>query len=251
MNAPSDAILDHPLITERYFFPRPDAPAEITWVDVDGARLACYHHRPFEQGRTVVHFHGNGEVVADYLPWFPKLFESRGLNTFLAEFRGYGASTGTPLYGSMLDDVEPIFRAVDRPEEQMIVFGRSLGSTYALELAARHPNLCGMIIESGIADPLERLRLRFLPGELGESDEMLAQAAARRLNHQVKLSRFNGKLLIIHAADDTILNASNPERLAQWGNPAKTEMVLFEHGDHNGVMSDNFDAYWAAVDRFL
>ena len=41
---------------------------------------------------------------------------------FLAEYRGYGQSTGTPLMRGMLDDVEQIFEAIGRPPEEIIVF---------------------------------------------------------------------------------------------------------------------------------
>ncbi|MCP4677339.1 MAG: hypothetical protein GY854_17860 [Deltaproteobacteria bacterium] len=32
--------------------------------------LACRYHKPFADAKTVVHFHGNGETVADYVPFF-------------------------------------------------------------------------------------------------------------------------------------------------------------------------------------
>src|SRR5690606_22444148 len=40
------SLFDHPLITERYFFPRPDRPARITPIEVEGATLACAIHAP-------------------------------------------------------------------------------------------------------------------------------------------------------------------------------------------------------------
>jgi hypothetical protein len=243
--------LDHPLIAERYFFPRPDAPSKITPVKVDGAELACYAHRPFADGRTVVHYHGNGETVADYLPWFPRHMEERGLNTFLVEYRGYGASTGVPLYGRMLDDADPIFDAVGGRADRLIVFGRSVGSTYAIELASRHPDIFGLIIESGIADPLERLKIRFAPGELGNDDDALEREAAERLDHRAKLSGLLGRMLVMHAADDSLLDVSHGRRLAGWGPAGRTELVVFPRGDHNAIMTVNAQAYWAAVDRFL
>ena len=46
--------------------------------------------------KTVIYFHGNGEVVADYLPSFPEWITRAGCNVLLAEYRGYGMSSGTP-----------------------------------------------------------------------------------------------------------------------------------------------------------
>ncbi|MFU8806292.1 MAG: alpha/beta hydrolase, partial [Bradymonadaceae bacterium] len=61
-------ILDHPLITERYFFPFDTSPSNPHWVDTGEHRLACYGEMRHPGAMTVIHFHGNGEVVSDYLP---------------------------------------------------------------------------------------------------------------------------------------------------------------------------------------
>ena len=89
------SLLDHPLISERYFFPRADAPADPFWIDCDdGTRLACAYNETDPSAPTVVHFHGNGEVVADYLDGFPGLINRMGCNCFFAEFRAYGLWCG-------------------------------------------------------------------------------------------------------------------------------------------------------------
>src|SRR5437016_2450050 len=71
MHQPS-TMLDHPLVSSRYFFPRREAFPHPYWVDAaDGSKLACSYHEAHPAATTVVYFHGNGEVVADYLPGFP------------------------------------------------------------------------------------------------------------------------------------------------------------------------------------
>jgi hypothetical protein len=55
-------ILDHPIISQRYFFPRADSLNEPFRVETKGVELLC--HRSAGDP-MVVHFHGNGEVVAD------------------------------------------------------------------------------------------------------------------------------------------------------------------------------------------
>jgi len=56
----------------------------------------------------------------------------------------------------MLGDGEAAINAAGIKPERAIALGRSIGSLYAIELAHRQPTLAGLIIESGIADPLER-----------------------------------------------------------------------------------------------
>ncbi len=90
-------ILDHPIVSSRYFFPRREFLPDPYWVEAaDGSRLACHYQAVHPDAKTVVYFHGNGEVVADYLPSFPEWITRAGCNVLLAEYRGYGMSSGTP-----------------------------------------------------------------------------------------------------------------------------------------------------------
>ena len=234
----TSSILDHHLISERYFFPRYAPIADPVLVDVGGAILACHAQHPHAGAPTLLHFHGNGEVVADYLPDFADALVALGLNVFFAEYRGYGGSTGKPALASMLDDVEAVFQAVGAPEEQIVVYGRSVGSLYAIELASRHAGLRGLVIESGIADPLERVSLRVTAEELGVTNEILEAAARERLDHQKKLAAFPGPMLVLHARHDHLVSVAHAERLSSWAQ-GPSELRIFENGDHNSILAFN------------
>ena len=104
----------------------------------------------------MVYFHGNGEVVADYLPSFAQWFNRAGYNLLLAEYRGYGMSSGIPALAGMLDDVVPILDSLGRPDEKLVLFGRSIGSLYAIHGVGQRPKIGGLIIESGVADLAQR-----------------------------------------------------------------------------------------------
>ncbi|MBW2529715.1 MAG: alpha/beta fold hydrolase [Deltaproteobacteria bacterium] len=246
------SLLDRPVLSERYFFPRREMPeGPLRPVDVGDASLSCLHV-PAEAGRpTVLFFHGNGEVVADYWPWLVDAWRQRGFGVMLAEYRGYGGSTGTPCLVGMLDDVDALLAATGCADGEVLVFGRSVGSIYALELARRHPTVAGLVLESGIADVLERIRLRVRPAELGTTDEGLAAEVAAHLDHRAKLDRYRGPLLVMHAAGDSLVDCSHGQRLASWGSPDDTELVLLDQGDHNSVMMLNWSEYWRTIDRFV
>ena len=150
-------ILNHRLISERYFFPRKGGFNDPFWVDCGDARLACSYHQIDPAAKTLIHFHGNGEIVDDWQGDFVEIILQMGCNVFLAELRGYGQSTGTPQLEKMLSDVVPTVEALQRPVSDLIFFGRSVGSLFAIEAAARFPEAAGLIIESGVADVKERL----------------------------------------------------------------------------------------------
>jgi pimeloyl-ACP methyl ester carboxylesterase len=172
-----------------------------------------------------------------------------GWDLLLAEYRGYGGSTGAPLLGRMLGDVEAVMRAAGAPE-RVVVFGRSVGSLFALEAVARFPGVAGLILESAIADPLERLSLRVDPAELGVTAAAFEAAVAERLDHRRKIGGYRGPVLVLHSRHDGLVEVSHAERLAAWaGGPAR--LLVFEDGDHNSILAENADAYLEAVGEFL
>ena len=241
-------IFDHRLITERYFFPRPDALDDAVEIEVDGATLKCASHRPHGgDAPLLVHFHGNGEVAGDYVPDVAELFAKAGLDTFFVEYRGYGRSSGVPGLARMLGDVGRVLGALDVPRERTFVYGRSIGSIYAIEAAHREPGLGGLILESGIADPLERVLLRVSPEELGVTREALEAEAKACFDHEGKLGAFPGPVLVLHAANDGMVDRTHAERNARWAR--RSELVLFPRGDHNSILAYNLPAIVERVRR--
>ena len=250
------SLLDHPVLTARLFFPRRTPVGDPFFVTAsDGtSRLACFRWARHPGAPTIVHFHGNGEVVSDYLPEMAGAFANLGVNVLFAEYRGYGGSTGAPpALGEMLDDGAMVLAASEERVQNIVLFGRSIGSLFAIELAARYPNVRGLILESGIADALERILFRVTPEELGVSHAEVAAATASRLDHRAKLGQYRGPLLVLHAANDRLVAPSHAERNFKWGGaaPEAKELVLLPRGDHNSIFLSNHVQYTAALRRFF
>lgn len=243
-------ILNHPIISERYFFPRGATIPHPFWVECDEARLACAYHEIDSDARTLVHFHGNGEVVADYLNDFPELIGRMNCNCFLAEFRGYGGSTGSPQLGKMFEDVQQIIEAIGQSHERLVLFGRSVGSLFAIKAAELFPEIAGLILESAIADPLERLLLRLHPEELGATPSELAEAVTQAINIRQTMARLTNPTLIMHTRHDGLVDVCHAEQLADWcGGPVQLE--IFPQGNHNDIMFVNGQQYFALINTFL
>lgn len=242
----TDPFLDHPILSSRYFYPWQNRFADPFFVEGDGFRLGCRYCRVHDAAPTIIHFHGNGETVADYLGEFEERITGLGANLLLVEYRGYGMSSGAPALAAMLSDVELIVKAAGVPPERIVFFGRSLGSLYALHGAKLYPNAAGLIIESGLADPLERILVRVEPRELGATMEQLRGSVERCLNQRAKIAGFTGRVLIMHTRNDDLVPVSHAERLHAWANQPKV-LQVFERGDHNTIQPANLEAYFAAV----
>jgi len=245
------SVLDHPLLSNRYFFPRKTHVDSPFWVDCGDVRLACYFHREKPDAKTFVLFHGSGEVVSDYQENFVPIIASMGYNCFLAEYRGYGMSDGEPALVKMLEDVAHIVTAIDQPPEELILFGRSLGSIYAIHGAYLFPQISGLIIESGIANPITRLLSRVSPNELNTSTEDIQAAIHADINHKRKLAKYKGPLLVMHTLEDGLLDVSHAEYLYKWASSPRKTMKIFQHGNHNSILFLNFHEYFQMIQQFM
>ncbi len=243
-------ILDHQLINERYFFPREGHFDNPFWVDCGDVQLACSYHEIDPAAKTLIHFHGNGEIVDDWQGDFVRLVQAMGCNCFLAELRGYGQSTGQPQLGKMLADVVPTIKALQRPPEQLIFFGRSVGSIFAIEAAAKFPLAAGLILESGVADVLERLLLRVDAVEMGISGAEFREVVEAKLNHQQKLANYPGAVLVLHTQNDGLVDVSHGQRLYDWAIGEK-EIKVFPQGNHNDIMFVNGQKYFDLLRNFI
>lgn len=245
------SILDHPAISGAYLFPQPRYVDDPFMVEVDGAELACYRKVIDPDGFTLVHFHGNGECVADYVPSLADVFESFGLNSLFVEYREYGASTGKAQLVAMLGDGEAAVKAAGPEPEKVIVFGRSIGSLYAIELARRQPNIAGLVIESGIADPTERFLTYADPDSAGGDEAEVLDEVKLNFDHEQKLGEYENPLLILHTENDGLIDISHAERNYEWSGSKQKQLVRFSNGNHNTIFPCNVAEYLDAVRHFV
>lgn len=250
MGSTGDSILDHPAVSGRYLFPQPRYLDNPFIVEVAGAELACYRKTIDPGNLTVVHFHGNGEAVADYIPDMAEVFADLGLNSLFVEYREYGASTGQARLVAMLGDGEAAIKAADLTPERVIAFGRSIGSLYAIELVHRQSAVAGLILESGIADPSERF-LTYADLTAAEVTESgVIAEVERHFNHKKKLSGYENPLLLLHTEHDGLIDISHAERNYQWAGSSQKRLVRFPCGNHNTIFGMNMRKYVAAVADF-
>jgi hypothetical protein len=134
--------------------------------------------------------------------------------------------------------------------EKIIFFRRSLGSLYALHGAALYPGAAGLIIESGPADPLERILVWITHGDGGAPLAELKSEVDCHLDQRAKIDAFGGRVLVMQSRHDDLVSVSHAERLYAWAKEPK-ELLIFERGDHNSILSANQKAYFVAVGDFI
>lgn len=246
----TQSILEDRTITKRFLFPREKHFPQAFQITTANHQLSCYRQINHKDRKMLMVFHGMIEVVADYLDGFSLEIDRMGYNFFVAEYPGYSYSTGIPNLINILEDIPYIINNCGVSPDQLIIFGRSLGSAYAINAVGLFPNICGLIIESGVADFYERLNRRVSAEDIETTEEKLSTEVKKYFNIENNLKHFKGSTLIMHTKDDRIVNLKNAEQNFEWANEPKT-LVLFDEGGHSDIQYCNRSEYFKSIKEFL
>lgn len=250
------ALLDRPEILQFTFYPRketrkgPPNSSDYLVPVGDGFFVGCRFYVDSYSAPSLLFFHGNGEIASDYDVIAP-VYNERGLNLFVADYRGYGSSSGTPTFVSMVDDAHAVFRVfLDTLHSghytgDVFVMGRSLGSIPAIELAAHYPKqIRGLIIESGLASMPRLLKHLGFPAELLAIDDDSFPNAAN-------VRSITMPTLILHGEFDSLIPVTEAHDL--WANSAakRKPLVIINGAEHNDIMLVGFERYFAEITDFI
>ena len=124
-------------------------PASVNLPDVeerslstpDGETVLVWYGRAKPGHPTLLYFHGNAGSF-EFRQERIRRYMARGLGMFVMTYRGYGGSTGSPSERANVADAILAYEALLKDgvaPEDVIVYGESLGTGVAVQLAARKP----------------------------------------------------------------------------------------------------------------
>lgn len=248
---------DSPDVLAVIFHPRPEGAVlaggfeNLTVPVGNGVTIGGRFYSAGTSNPTILFFHGNGEIVADYSE-LAKVYTGKGINFMPMDYRGYGRSSGIPTVTTMLQDAQSAFDYSRRWLKdhgyagRFVVMGRSLGSASALELASAHTNeIDALIIDSGFADALalaQRLGWRPTGGQT---------MADTLFRHCEKIRLYKGPTLIIHGTQDTIIPIADADALCQASGSVTKKMLRIRGAGHNNLLAVGFDEYFQAVSNIV
>ena len=133
-------------------FPDPGSTTRVDYTARDGQHLFAYIvGHPDKSTPLIIAFHGNADLSVRMIDWAHEVFERTGIPVMLAEYRGYMGIEGRPTYAGVGTDAEAAYTYAHEqlgiPDTRIAVFGHSLGSAVAAELAVKHPPRA-LILES-------------------------------------------------------------------------------------------------------
>jgi uncharacterized protein len=190
--------------------------------------------------------HGNAGNLSEFgRPAHYAGLRQLGLNLLAFDYRGYGESGGLPSEAGLYRDVDAAYRYLreDRaiPAERIIIFGHSLGSAVAIDLASRVPS-AGLIVEGAPTSVRDRGQelYPYIP---------VRWIAASRFSSLEKISRVRVPKLFLHAVRDEVIPLAHGHRLYQEAPEPKAFVEL--QGGHGDAFEADSARYFGAIASFL
>ncbi|XP_021296258.1 protein ABHD17B [Herrania umbratica] len=107
---------------------------------------------------TVLYSHGNAADLGQMYDLFSELSLHLRVNLLGYDYSGYGQSTGKPTEQNTYADIDAVYRCLGEKygvkEEDVILYGQSVGSGPTLDLATRLPKLRAVVLHSPILSGL-------------------------------------------------------------------------------------------------
>lgn len=210
----------------------------------DGARLSAWYVPGRPDGRQVLLLHGNAGNISRYLRTLTVL-HGLGHSVLAVDYRGYGASLGTPSETGLYRDAAAAFDYLVEERgvapADIVVYGRSLGGAVATWLAA-HRRPAALVVESSFTrlGDVGSYRYPWLPVRLLSRNvfDSVAQMAGVQC-----------PVLIAHGATDTTVPQTFGRSLASAAGPRATFLAL--PGGHNDAFIQGGPTYYRHLDRFM
>ena len=216
----------------------------VTLRTADGEALAGWFVPASTARGTLLYLHGNGGNIGHRLDQI-EVFHRLGLNVFIIDYRGYGASSGKPSEDGTYQDALAAWTYLTQQKrlapERIVLFGESLGGSIAAWLAARQPP-AGLVIYASFTSVPEMAQALYpmFPA---------SRLVRYRYDTRAALGNVNCPVLILHSPEDEIIPFNHGQALLEAAHEPKRLVQL--RGGHNDALQVSREVYTREIGAFL
>ena len=217
--------------------------SELTIESGDGARAIAWYAKAAPGQPTLLYFHGNAGSLSSRSERIRK-YKDRGRGILMMSYRGYSGGTGSPSEDANVADAKRAYNLLVaggvKPED-IIIYGESLGSGVAVQVAAEK-KAAGLILDApytSLAD-VAAGHYPWLPvrGMLFDRYE-----SARHIRS------VHVPLLIVHGERDTTIPAAMGKALYEAANVPKELKIIVGAGHADHHLFGSYDVINAWIDK--
>nr|XP_027078540.1 alpha/beta hydrolase domain-containing protein 17B-like isoform X1 [Coffea arabica] len=188
-----------------------------------GNDIVAVHVKHPKASATMLYSHGNAADLGQMFELFVELSLRLRVNLMGYDYSGYGQSTGKPSEYNTYADIDAIYKCLKEQygvkDEQLILYGQSVGSGPTVDLASRIPNLRGVVLHSPI---MSGIRVLYPVKRTYWFD------IYKNID---KIGMINCPVLVIHGTADEVVDCSHGKQL--WEHcKQKYEPVWINGGGH-------------------
>lgn len=206
---------------------------EINLKTSDNKLINSIHFKVKNPKGIILYFHGNRGDLSRWgkiTEWFAQF----NYDVFVIDYRNYGKSSGSFNEKKMVSDAFLAYDFVKQKynENQIIVYGRSLGTTFATKVASEN-NPKELILEVPFYNLMSAVKyhLKFSPSFL--------------FKYQFVTNEFIKKVIcpvtFFHGTEDSVTNPEDSQRLYDLVQNPKKKIIKIERGIHGNLRE--FKAY--------
>jgi hypothetical protein len=222
----------------------PSGVEEVFITTEDNVRLQAYFLKNSLSERILIFFHGNAGNICHRVSDIINLKDC-GINVLAVSYRGYGKSSGTPsekgIYADGAAALDYAMQTLGYSMENIIIFGRSIGSTVAVHIS-QYKEIAGLILIT----PLTSAKSQAKAQGLG----FLSFLAGDAFDNLSKISHIKCPLLVIHGTDDQILSFSMGKAIFDRATVEK-QLVIIDGAGHNNLSQVDPEKYWGSIASFI
>ena len=207
----------------------------------DGEHIQTWYHPAAPGFPTILYYHGNAYNLGDRAPIFSALAD-KGFGVMGVSYRGYGKSSGSPTEGGLYMDaragMEYLTQKQHIPLHHIILFGESLGTGVAVQMAIEY-DVGGLVLQSpytAVAARAAEIHF-YVPVSWMIKDHFFTIH---------KISRVKAPLLIFHGERDTTIPIAHGKAVFDAATSPK-QAIFFPEVSHYDFDSQILATY---VDEF-
>ena len=222
---------------------------DVSLTAADGTKIHGWHV-PGESRTTLLWLHGNAGNISHRVDNIAMLIRKTGLGVFIIDYRGYGRSEGKPSEKGLYMDAEAAFEHMTSdlglgPEEDIVLFGRSLGVGVAVEMATRY-RVRSVVVESGFTSVREMSK----SSGMGVLSILLLPLIDARYDSLSKIGSALSPVMVIHGDRDEMVPFEMAEKLFAAA-PEPKRFYPIPGASHNDTYVVGGEAYFEALREFI